>query len=396
MDLILIIIILCCCSYYCIILLGGSYFYITNTSSEITSKQSPNISELSSTSKQSSTSEQSSTTIKPITTTTPIPVIKWIICGTDVEGLPTIAYSYDGTEWTQTKNIISKNGTFQSIAYNGQMWVAVGQSTNFIIAISTDGINWTLNNFSNSYYGIGTSIYWSGSLWVTVGYANLTGNGVVAAIVTSTDGLNWSIIDHKKYTNSNSSFNTVVYNPSVNTWVAAGSEGGNSLVVYSKDGINWIKTNNPIIRDNGIMKITIINSQFVATVMSYINLIYSTDGITWNQFTNIIPNNIMSNPFKIILFNNIMIIGGLGLFQIGYSTDEGKTWKGSIESYITLNITNNIVANKSNTILAVGYDRKTVTNKSIGQILSSTDGINWSASTISFMTIINDVVSSDL
>ncbi len=84
---------------------------------------------------------------------------------------------------------------------------------------------------------------------VAIGYASFTDNGVVAANVTSTDGFNWSIIDHKKYTNSNSSFNTVAYNPSVNTWVAAGSEGGNSLVVYSKDGINWIKTTNPIIRE---------------------------------------------------------------------------------------------------------------------------------------------------
>jgi hypothetical protein len=97
-------------------------------------------------------------------------------------------------------------------------------------------------------------------LWVAVGSASFTGNGVVAAIITSTDGLNWSIIDHNKYTNSNSGFNSVAYNPSVNTRVAAGSEGGGRLVVYSKDGINWIKTTNPVIRDNGIVKITFINS----------------------------------------------------------------------------------------------------------------------------------------
>jgi hypothetical protein len=88
------------------------------------------------------TSEQSPvTTEQLIITTIPIPVIKWVICGVDIGGLPTIAYSYDGIKWTQIKSIISKNGVFQSIAYNGQMWVAVSTSTNFIIATSTNGIN---------------------------------------------------------------------------------------------------------------------------------------------------------------------------------------------------------------------------------------------------------------
>jgi hypothetical protein len=87
--------------------------------------------------------------------------------------------------------------------------------------------------------------------------------------------------------------------------------------------------------------------------MSHTNLIYSTDGITlfgitWNVYTNIIPNNVMSNLFKIFfLFNNIMITGGLGSFQVGYSSDQGKTWIGSLTSLNILNLINDIATEKS-------------------------------------------------
>lgn len=398
MDLIIIIIFLCCCCF-CISLSGGGYFYITNSSNKNTSEQSPSNTSgqlLSNTSGQSpNTSEPSLsdksqiTTIKP-TTTTPKPVIKWVICGNDATQMPTIAYSYDGKLWEQVKSIISIPGLFNSVAYNGKMWVAVGQARTFIIATSTDGINWKLNDFSNQYNGSGTSICWTGSMWVAVGYTTQPATGwSIASVVTSIDGLNWSRVYNSN--NGNTYFQSVAYNPDIKTLVAS---GGNSTA-YSKDGNNWISIYSSAITDNGIMQITIINSQFVATVMSnQANLINSTDGITWNRYNNTIPFNVMSNPNKIILFKNIMIIGGLGAFQTGYSSDQGKTWTGSLTSFNTLNITNNIATYNSDIVLAVGYDRKTKEKTTLGQILTSTDGINWSSNNVSFMQQIQSIASN--
>jgi hypothetical protein len=125
--------------------------------------------------------------------------------------------------------------------------------------------------------------------------------------------------------------------------------------------------------------------------MSYTNLIYSTDGITWNQFTNIIPNNVMSNPNKISLFNNTMIAGGFGVFQLAYSSDQGKTWIGSLTSLNSLNIIYDIATDNSDIVLAVGYDRNRAESKSLGQVLTSTDGIKWKLSLITFMSMINGI-----
>ena len=387
MDLIIIILFFCCCCC-CIILSGGGYFYITNTSN--TSEQASKTSTLSpNISGQSSSDNSQITTIKP-TTTTPIPVIKWVICGNNTTQMPTIAYSYNGKLWEQVKSIISIPGMFNSVAYNGNMWVAVGQARTFIIATSTDGIIWKLNDFSNQYNGSGQSICWTGSMWIAVGYTTQPATGwAIASIVTSIDGLNWSRIYNSN--NGNTYFSSVAYNPSIKTLVAS---GGNSTA-YSKDGINWTSINSSAITDNGIMQITIINSQFVAAVMSnQANLINSTDGITWNRYNNTISGNVMSNPNKIILFKNIMIIGGFGAFQTGYSSDQGKTWTGSLTSFNSLNITNSIATYNSDIVLAVGYDRKTKENTTLGQVLTSTDGINWSSNNISFMLQIQSIASN--
>jgi hypothetical protein len=298
--------------------------------------------------------------------------------------MPQIGYSYDGKIWKQVKSIISISGMFNSVAYNGTLWVAVGQARTFIIATSTDGINWKLNDFSNQYTGSGASICWTGSMWVVAGsmWVGSTGG---ASIITSTDGLNWSQTYNSN--NGNTYFSSVAYNPSIKTLVAS---GGNSTV-YSKDGINWTSINGSGITDLGITKITIINSQFVAAVGSNsANLINSTDGITWNRYNNTIPLDIMSNPDKISLFNNTMIAGGFGVFQLVYSSDQGKTWIGSIKSF-NADYSNNrifdIATNNSDIVLAVGYDRNRAEAKMVGQVLTSTDGIKWSLpNLITFMS----------
>ncbi len=109
-------------------------------------------------------------------------------------------------------------------------------------------------------------------MWVIVGIIwNQQDYKSYGSILTSKNGLDWSKIENKDWVNG---FNAVIYNPSINTWVAAGS----NRLVYSKDGITWTDTPVSLITGGGISKITIINSQFVAIGLS--NAIYSTDGIT--------------------------------------------------------------------------------------------------------------------
>jgi N-acetylneuraminic acid mutarotase len=65
----------------------------------------------------------------------------------DSNQIPTIGYSIDGRSWNNTNKLISKTCYFNSVAYNGNMWIVVGNSQAGIkIATSTDGINWSLIN----------------------------------------------------------------------------------------------------------------------------------------------------------------------------------------------------------------------------------------------------------
>jgi hypothetical protein len=61
----------------------------------------------------------------------------WVAVGS---GTNSIAYSYDGINWTGLGFPVFTSGI--GIAWNGTMWVATGDGTNST-AYSYDGINWT-------------------------------------------------------------------------------------------------------------------------------------------------------------------------------------------------------------------------------------------------------------
>ena len=68
------------------------------------------------------------------------------------------------------------------VAWNGTMWVAVGQGTNSI-AYSSDGSTWT--GVTNIFSTTGNNVSWNGSLWVAVGYGTNT-------LAHSSDGKTWT------------------------------------------------------------------------------------------------------------------------------------------------------------------------------------------------------------
>ena len=74
----------------------------------------------------------------------------WVAVG---QGTNTIAYSYDGINWTGLgSTIFSLYGT--GIAWNGTMWVATGTGTNST-AYSYVGFNWTgVTSFSGGGRGV--------------------------------------------------------------------------------------------------------------------------------------------------------------------------------------------------------------------------------------------------
>jgi alpha-tubulin suppressor-like RCC1 family protein len=95
-----------------------------------------------------------------------------------------LIYSYDGLAWVQSANPILTQ--FESFAWNGTMWIAVGVGATFSMTYSYDGLNWT--GIPNSYalFPTGaTGITWNGLRWIALG------GGATDSISYSIDGLNW-------------------------------------------------------------------------------------------------------------------------------------------------------------------------------------------------------------
>jgi hypothetical protein len=105
----------------------------------------------------------------------------WVLCGTS--GL---FYSSDGFNWSAATSGSTLFNPARSVAWNGTMWVAVGggYTKSDTIAYSYDGMNWTgvgMTTFSSDGFGIA----WNGSLWIA-------GGGGTNQVATSYNGVTWT------------------------------------------------------------------------------------------------------------------------------------------------------------------------------------------------------------
>ena len=141
----------------------------------------------------------------------------WVVVGvwfTTYIGNPiyaTITTSTDGINWTQptsppnTLNASQSNG--RDIAWNGYIWVAVGQWINganrYIISTSTDGVIWSnATNPSTYTNAILYSITWNGTLFIATGSTVTTGTGL-GLVMRSEDGITWSYTTNSDITKIN-------------------------------------------------------------------------------------------------------------------------------------------------------------------------------------------------
>ena len=152
-----------------------------------------------------------------------------------------IAYSKDGNYWTNENVTGSFDTATNNAAWNGNIWVAVGVSSQSgdTIRVSQDGINWTNNGITNTFdiEGYGVCWYPPTSMWIAVGN-NSSSTGFIK---TSSDGLTWS-----------DSFSLVSGTPptylkciiwdGVTTLFAGGydnSQSGNTIVYSEDGGVTW-------------------------------------------------------------------------------------------------------------------------------------------------------------
>ena len=285
-----------------------------------------------------------------------------------------IAYSYNGNLWAGVTGSNSIFSTGNGVAWNGTIWVAVGQGTNNI-AYSYNGINdWvgvtgSTSLFLNGGYGVA----WNETMWVAVGQVATTGNNTIAY---SSNGLNWIPANNSIFTSTTVSSGGygVAWNGQM--WVAVGgggvSRGGQHTIAYSSNGIIWNPANNSIftrygrgIAWNGIMWVAVGNGGNEPGEPSegQYTIAYSSDGINWIGITN--SYNLLQVGYGVAWNGTMWVAVGTGSNTFVYSYN-GTQWYAA--------------ANQSTGYwLGISWNGNqwiAVTINSINNAYSS-DGINW-------------------
>jgi hypothetical protein len=228
--------------------------------------------------------------------------------GSSISGNNTMTHSYDGITWTATDGSSIFSGQLRGVAWNGSMWVGVGEDEigNAVIASSADGMEWTPCVISGS---IATAVAWNGSLWVAAiddtmvysfdavewqegtivittgdinsGVISIVWNGSSFTGITTTkifnsfDGMNWT--ETVNTTDVLISSNVVATNGSM---TLIGGSGTTSGILYSYNGVNWTASDADLIvysiAWNGSVWVAVGGNGGATAIYAY-----SADGITW-------------------------------------------------------------------------------------------------------------------
>jgi len=229
--------------------------------------------------------------------------VMWVASGYSL--ICSLAYSKNGTTWAPCANdpfANSGGGYGTSVAYNGTIWVAggAGFAPAATLAYSYDGMNWTAVDSSFNYTldpGC-TSVTWNGNMWLATGGE---GNGLGGNnFAYSYDGVRWTGYYSSVFT---STVNGAAWNSQQGMWIAVGSylQGmpGINTMAFSYDGLTWTGMGNTLftVMGTGIMW---SNGTWVATGTGRYTVAYSKDGVRWtgsNQYFTVfqIANGTASN-----------------------------------------------------------------------------------------------------
>jgi hypothetical protein len=204
----------------------------------------------------------------------------WVATGgSDGTAECSIAYSYDGMNWTAadtSSSLIFSYGGF-GVAWGGSYWVAVGGGSN-MFATSYDGINWAAQP-SNAIFGDAgvQAIAYNGNLWVA------TGNQGTSTIASSPDGLNWLGADTSAAFIFQSWGNTVAWNGSV--WVAGGTSASGLCLAYSYDGSTWTLSPSQTFNFD-CWSVAWNGLQWTAVGDSNVTIARSTNGVNWTSISS--------------------------------------------------------------------------------------------------------------
>jgi hypothetical protein len=289
----------------------------------------------------------------------------WVAAG---RGANRLKYSLNnGVTWLNcTENFTTYAN---NVAFNGFMWVAVGNgATSNTIQYSYNGINWS--NANGGFASYGSDVRWGGRYWVAVGIATTTNE----KFKYSFDGINWSNSVIGVTVNGNPL--SLSHNGKI--WIAHITDGGGASAnaMGSYDGSNWFAlavgpggtvTYGNYTRgwDGDVFWTATANFAYISSngIDWFTNSNIRADGFAATTFSNSQINNFVTN-------GNIVVYNGYGAFlNLKYSKDR-FTFSNTNLTFTAGNISAGLAW--SGTRFVTGGSNGTANN-----IAYSDDGITW-------------------
>ena len=238
--------------------------------------------------------------------------VKWAgyhwLAGTS--GLTDLLISYDGITWSDAAPAVRMDAIYD-LAWNGLAWAAVGNNASAnplqTTIIYTD-INDVWQLASNVFTDQGNAITTNGRTWVALGTGASSGD---AKMKYSFNASNWTDVTVPHL----STGNTVAWNGDL--FLAGGSNGNSSNLMYSYNGISWTYAQSP----SGISTVTSIawdgqNWNIAGTAGSLQRVAVSSDAINWSTISTGTTTSIInaigysSNTTPTIQLSNFDIFSG--------------------------------------------------------------------------------------
>jgi hypothetical protein len=289
----------------------------------------------------------------------------YVVVGGTLYSTPgyTIMYSSDASNWKTTQ--IAVSAYLLSVAYGNGVFVAVGVGRK--VYRSSDGIHWSvgfINEQTVIYAPLYTSITYGNGLFLVVDFAADLGN---TAILSSPDGITWTSATTAAYTR----YDTIAYGNGLFVAVAI----YDNAAITSTNGTTWT---NPV--SINLTNTNITNLVYYPATMNFViisndgsssaSVSTTTNGINWNSYS--VP---FSSWTSIACSNNLLVAVSCTAPYVMTCTTL-PTW-----------VARTAPAGAWTSVTYANGQFIATSSDGITAIMKSQDGINWAPTNASYSSI---------
>jgi prepilin-type N-terminal cleavage/methylation domain-containing protein len=259
-----------------------------------------------------------------------------------------------GETWTAIA--APESNVWMSVTFGNGRFVAVSNTGTNRVMTSTDGLNWSIQSSAVAAAGNWDHIIYGGGRFVAIGSSTGTHR-----VMTSVDGLTWTAGTLGAYNWGALGYGNGVYvalNPNTPT-----------TAYTSADGLTWTSTAG--IPSGNWSAVAYGNSRFAAVALSGTNhLINSTNGTSWSLGS--ISSGTTANIGEVIYAGGKFVAAASSSTNNVMTSTDGITWTGTTVPGLGV----------GNGLSGLAYYNSTYVGVGNNKVMTSPDAVTWTSHTV--------------